>query len=248
MQGMKAAMSMTVIQAMMDAEPKKRKQGIACMGFGAAVICLIFAALYLARAGSVGNFQTWSEDNNPYHDDDTVVYDVGCLIESSRVDPDNLAGWSAYVAVGTAAVDECDMDEDCIKRGTQWSTLFVVNGILYICLMINMICVGIGAWKAWARLFGAVCAFPMWCFNFAMLIVTATFRFRAYGKACALNEQYTNMTCSDADCINDVDDTWTYMKDGALIMGIFIVAILNCCACFSCATRPIGKPRDGMMM
>lgn len=112
-------------------------------------------------------------------------------------------------------------------------------------LMINMICVGIGAWKAWARFTGAICAFPMWCFNFAMLIVTATFRFRAYGKACALVESDTNMP---SDSFEDLDDQWTYEKDGALIMGIFIVAILNCCACFSCATRPIGKPRDGMMM
>ena len=108
MQGMKAAMSMTVIQAMMDSESKKRKQGIDCMGFSAAVICLIFAALYLARLTSAGNFQTWSEDNNPAHDDDTVLYDVGCLIESSRVDPDNQNGWAAYVTVGSVAVDECD--------------------------------------------------------------------------------------------------------------------------------------------
>jgi len=59
---MKAQMSMTVIQAMMDSESKKRKQGIAMMGFCTAVVCLIFAALYLARAGSVANMQTAIDD------------------------------------------------------------------------------------------------------------------------------------------------------------------------------------------
>merc|ERR1712014_387818 len=118
-----------------------------------------------------------------------MVYDTLCFRESGYsldsnglpkavqyVSDDNLEGFRAYIQVGNVAIDECDGDEDCMKRGTQWSAIFAVGGVLYLCLTINMIFVGIGAWKAWARFIGACCACPMWCFNFAMIIVTATFR------------------------------------------------------------------------
>merc|ERR1719230_2489913 len=188
MNQMKMMMSTAVAKQAIEGEDKKAKQRTMIEGFGLAVVCLIFAALNLARLGSVGNIQTLTEDSDPYWDEDVVAYDVQCLRGYLEMDEDNVASWGAYVLVGYAAPDQCDQDEDCAKLGTQWSALYLFNGLLYLCLMGNMICVGIGTWKAMARMLGAACALPCWCFNFAMLMVTATYRYRGYGKACALNE------------------------------------------------------------
>ena len=82
-----------------------------------------------------------------------------------------------------------------------------------------MICVGLGAFNAWLRLFGMCSASCLCCLHFAFIIVTGVYRFRDYGKLCALNKLYTNQTSTD----EPANDDWTYEKDGTLILSLWII-------------------------
>ena len=82
-----------------------------------------------------------------------------------------------------------------------------------------MICVGLGAYYAILRLIGMICASCLCCLQFSFIIVTGVYRFRDYGRLCALSKLWTNQTSTD----EPADDTWTYAKDGNLILALWIL-------------------------
>merc|ERR1712060_231376 len=210
------------------------------MGFGLSIICLVFASLNFARFASVQNIQTANQDlydELGRGDLEYNVYDTACLSSSlGGIPEDKRREATGYYTVWKYAEDECNDNEDCWKRGTQWSHLFIANGMLYLLYSINMLIVGIGAWKPMARVIGAAMAPFMWCFNIAMIITTGIYRFRAPGKLCNLSEAGTNAPGTD---VEDWNDDWTYRKDGALIFSLWVISFGNCFMCFQHSTTPI---------
>ena len=148
---------------------------------------------------------------------------------------------AAYKTIAGYAPTECDGDKECWRKGSEWSTLFIVNGLLWLFMALNMACVAVGAYKPMFRFIGACVACPLYCFHFAMLIVTGIFRFRAAGALCALDESPNNYEELDKNKQPQFNDSWTYKKDGELIMAIWIIALIcgGCCISLACgALKP----------
>jgi len=103
-------------------------------------------------------------------------------------------------------------------------------------LMFNMCCVGCGTRKPACRVTGAICGFILGLFNLAMIVTTAVYRFSAIGMLCSLDVTPTNSPSSD---FMDVDDTWTYQKDGNLLLAIWIFQVLGFMICVCVSMAPI---------
>lgn len=97
-----------------------------------------------------------------------------------------------------------------------------------------MICVSIGAYISYLRFIGAVCATCCFCVHFAIIVATGVYRFSLFGQLCALSTMPTNWT-SDTE----VNDDWTYEKDGKLILALWIIQLLSFVCCFGVACFPL---------
>ena len=102
-----------------------------------------------------------------------------------------------------------------------------------ILIAANMLCVSFGAYKPLMRAMGACTGCLLFIANFALVIVTAVYRFRPSGQLCALSEQPTNYTSS-----NDFDDDWTYKKDAGMIFGLWISQFATMLLCCDYAVSP----------
>ena len=49
---------------------------------------------------------------------------------------------------------ECD--EDCLKAGTRWSHVYIANGLILVCIILNFVCVAVGAYKGIVRVIAAL--------------------------------------------------------------------------------------------
>ena len=192
---MKAMMSMDMAQMLVSAENKQRKMQILVSAIAAGVVCLVFMGLYFARFDSVARYQADLEDEYPdalwrvtnyqggdvstIYKKDVVAYDLECLF-ANPADP----AQAKYISDTTeyrkqqeelAKFSECD--EDCRKAGTQWSVVYTMQGSLMVLLLVNMIIVAVGAYKAPARLIGGLCGCCLCCIHLIWIIVTAVIRF-----------------------------------------------------------------------
>ena len=121
----------------------------------------------------------------------------------------------------------CRVGSDCQKEGTLWSVIFMLNGILMLLIVVKQLFVCVGVYVAACRMIAGCWAIYLWCPYFAALIVTPVFRFSDKSKLCALNPTPTNYDSWDAR--PQSDDTWTYEKDGALILALWILQLICCC-------------------
>ena len=217
----KQAMSLTGIKMIMSMEDSKRKNQIVCMGFCWGICALVLTGLYWARVDSVMKMQSIAEK---FRSVDKVAYDVGC--------------YSGPFSDNQAAVDYQedlkDCDQDCKDAGSQWSTVFFLNGVVTLLLVINFMCVCVGSRVAVVRLLAAWFACCICCAHFPIIITTAVFRFRPQGMLCALSE--ANTYYSDDESLPT--DDWTYEKDGSLILALWIIQLLCCCCCCCAGATP----------
>ena len=218
------------VKVNVELESSRRKKMILITAIALGTIAVVFAGLYLARFASVRNSQSIVVDFND--DFEGIAYDMGCF-DADDVPKDDRV---AFVDYFQDYVERCDGDEDCLRAGTRWSHVFLANGLLMIFIATNMICVAVGAYKHKARVVGAYYASCLWCAHFAIIIATGVYRLRPVGMACALNESATNAPTSD---IEDANDDWTYKKDGALILALWIIQILSCQGCLVAAVYPL---------
>ena len=226
-----------------DSEPKKEKNKILCVGICMGVIVLIFMALYLARLDTVLRIQSDMEDSVP-GGDEMVLYDqCGCgtwfdedgvLVQCAYTDKEKAAELMMDIAISYAGED--------YKAGTMWSVAFAFNGFLMLAILLNFVCVCLGAYKAIFRMIGALCACCICCVHLIAIIVTAITRFNLHAQLCALNPTPTNYVGKDE--MPPTTDLWTYEKDGALILALWLIQLLCCCcSCCGAAIYPISaKP------
>lgn len=123
-----------------------------------------------------------------------------------------------------------------------------MQGSLMVLLIINMIIVGVGAYKAPARLVGGLCGCCLCCLHLIWIIVTAVIRFSAKSELCALVTFPTNYTGVEERGGGwkemTSNDDWTYEKDAALILALWILQLLCCCCCCcGAAVQPMSPPR-----
>ena len=116
-----------------------------------------------------------------------------------------------------------------------------------VLLIINMIIVAVGAYKAPARLVGGLCGCCLCCLHLIWIIVTAVIRFSAKSELCALVTFPTNYTGVEerGGGYKEMtsNDDWTYEKDAALILALWILQLLCCCCCCGAAVQPMSPPR-----
>ena len=118
-----------------------------------------------------------------------------------------------------------------------------MNGMLMVLLLLNLCCACVGAYKASFRILGAICGYCLCCLHLVVLIITPALRFSKRGRLCAYSSAPTNYLGKDVDPI--VDDTWTYKKDGALIIALWIIQFLCCCCtCFGATQRGMVPPKN----
>ena len=132
--------------------------------------------------------------------------------------------------------ESCDGDEDCLKAGSRWSHVFLANGILMAVIALNMVCVAVGAYKATIRTVAAYFAVCIYCAHFGTIVATGVYRFRPIGMACAMSEKATN---APTENVVDINDDWTYKKDGTLLLALFIVQLVTCQGCCIAAVFPL---------
>ena len=97
--------------------------------------------------------------------------------------------------------------QEDVQRGTQWSTIYILNGMTLILIGSNAVLMIFGAFYFYPRLFALVCNLFLTLLHFCAIVTTGVFRFRALGKLCALSKQPTKK--------EDVE--WTYQSDATLI-------------------------------
>ena len=225
-----------------DNEAKQVKNRILISGICTGVIALIFCALYLARLDTVVRVQSDVEEDNSSIDYN--VYDQcpcatyfdndGKPVQCVYTDKEKAAELMVDIAISYAGED--------YKAGTMWSAAYAFNGFLMLAIVVNFLCVCAGAYKAIFRMIGSLCACCLCCVHLIAIIVTAITRFNLHAQLCSLNPSPTNYVGKDE--MPPATDLWTYEKDGALILALWLIQLLCCCcSCCGAAVWPISaKP------
>ena len=115
-----------------------------------------------------------------------------------------------------------------------------MNAIVTLLIVVNMCCVCPGAKIPFARMCAAFCALGVCCCHFLVIIMTAVLRFRPYGQYCALSKRPTNFTGPELE--DEVNDDWTYAKDGTLILALWVIQLLTFFCCCLVGGSFTGKP------
>jgi len=110
---------------------------------------------------------------------DVVAYDLECLFLDPNTQGKVISDTDEYKKQQEKISYLSECDEDCRKAGTQWSVVYTMQGSLMVLLIINMIIVAVGAYKAPARLVGGLCGCCLCCIHLIWIIVTAVIRFSA---------------------------------------------------------------------
>ena len=133
-------------------------------------------------------------------------------------------------------IEDCKVDIDCYKKGSQWSTVYISNGIILIFICVSNICVAVGAYNHLCRAIGAICGCCLCITHFALIVTAGVFRFSNFGKLASLHLGPTYVPSTN---ILDVSDDWTYEKDGQLILALFILQLLGMMLCCFAACWPM---------
>lgn len=86
-------------------------------------------------------------------------------------------------------VDDCDTD--CQKLGGGLSVVAGINQLSLGFVMLNFLCMFIGAWRWRARVFSTYCTYVSCLVQFIILIVSGTMLFTDYASMCARSMQPT---------------------------------------------------------
>ena len=111
-------------------------------------------------------------------------------------------------------------DADCMKQGSNWSTVYLVNGILMILIFFNLGCIIMGRIRPKWRLLASYTGFALALAHLGIIVTTAIYRFNSAGALCALRTSATNVPTTNG---SDSNDDWTYEKDGSLILALWIL-------------------------
>ena len=123
-------------------------------------------------------------------------------------------------------------DKDCYFKGSSWSLIFLMNGLLLMFLCCNMVCLCFGSRVAICRVVASACGAFLFLYHFGAILLTGVYRFSAFGQLCAINKTPTAWTSST----ELPKDDFTYAKDASLILGLWAVQILTCVGCCLAAT------------
>ena len=226
---------------MIKDEPVAHKKVIKRHACSLLIVSILFWAFYFARYDSTDKMQT--RFNNAMKKAglkkiDYSIYDANCLTGGKF--PDD-ADAQEILDLRKEILDGCDNDKDCIEKGSRWSSIYLANGfvmflttcgaIMVLCGLNHAICRCCAAW-----LLSLVCIT-----NFGVFITTAVWRFGPAGKLCAMNIAPT----FQGNLKDETEDSWTYEKDGQLILALWILQVLGCCCClFAGVNMP--KPKGIM--
>ena len=145
---------------------------------------------YASRVGGIKDFRItpnsddpisygwWTEvGNSPERIDGTTDWSTDIKIEGAigHMNGDafkgQLKGW-------VDTIENCDID--CQARGSGMSLVSILNGTSLGIICFNALIMFIGAWKCWARIWSTYCTMFACVFQFAILIVSATYLFSQY--------------------------------------------------------------------
>lgn len=273
--------NMAALTLIFGMEDKSRKIKIIVIAAIVGVFALIMGALHLSRFASTQRAQSLATEYGEKYDkewaskpeNDYNIYDAGCIKAASTGQTnDDETSTIAQADKVSAALYLITIGLDCAAAGVEaqagaclthhnWSTIYILNGILLLCIMLNMVCVAIGAYKPMLRMIGAWCGNCLCCIQLIFVILTAAWRFSAWGNLCAMTNYTTVNPCGSIECVAEVTadyvaeygtdykamndaikedaEVWTYQKDGSLITGIWVVQLLCCCCMCCAATWPL---------
>ena len=75
-----------------------------------------------------------------------------------------------------------------MQKGTQWSTIYILNGVTLVLIGSNAVLMIFGAWYFYPRLLALIFNLFLTLLHFCAIVTTGVFRFRALGKLCALSK------------------------------------------------------------
>lgn len=125
-------------------------------------------------------------------------------------------------------------DKSCGQMGSGWSHIILANAILMILLFCNLGCIIMGRIRAKWRLLGAYAGFALALAHFGILIAAAIYRFRPQGALCSLDLTLTDFPTSNP---KDSGDSWSFEKDGSLILALWVLQIIGAPMCCLLASK-----------
>ena len=125
--------------------------------------------------------------------------------------------------------DGCDGDLDCLRMGSGWSHIILANAILMIFLFCNLGCIVMGRIKAKWRLMASYVGFALALAHLGIIVAAAIYRFRPAGALCSLIEGAA--TNAPTQVKADLNDDWTYEKDGSLILALWVLQLIGAPMC-----------------
>lgn len=144
---------------------------------------------------------------------------------------------------------ECGVytEDPTCQAQAQFSTIFIMNGLLLLFVTFNMCCVCCGSCMAFMRVCGAWCGSCLFITQIIMWLTTGSLRFSRFGELCAMNWTGTNYTYGkaedydfdEADLRTDHMRTWTYRKDARLITTLWVIQLFCCIPMCYAATKPV---------
>lgn len=203
----------------MHAETSADRMMMLCTACCCGAIVLVWGALYFARLDTVIRLQADAIENLPDYDEDGgLIYDH-CKLEAGYKYTD-----TAEAAELQKSIQE-DCDEECMKGGTGWSVIYALNGAICMAIVLKQIIACFGAFIACFRYLGLCVGCLLCWFYLAAVIVTPVIRFSDQSKLCALNPSPSLYVSWE----EERSDTWTFEKDGVLIMSLWIIQLICCC-------------------
>ena len=111
---------------------------------------------------------------------------------------------------------ECD--QECREKGTQWSFLFMFNGIVLLLLCITYLLIAFGAKYFRARIIGSLLNIILLPIYISSVVIIACYRFSKQGKLAALCQASAHFE----DDHEPMSALMTFERDGNIILGTWI--------------------------
>ena len=117
-------------------------------------------------------------------------------------------------------------DDECYKRGCQWSIVYALAGFTLVLLAANAILLVLGGWIYRARMLGLFCHNFLNVFLLASLITTHRYRYRDQGKLAALSTMPSRTIST-----TEYDPNWTYQNDADWIEKFWVLQLVTFILC-----------------
>ena len=137
--------------------------------------------------------QTVTDVINSYPKDDNGNVNWGMSIQRNGPGPQmnsaTARGYRGMLDLYIKIVEDCDMD--CQKLGSGFSIVAAFNQISIAFILLNFLCMFIGAWRWRARVFSTYCTYVSCLVQFIILILSSTMLFTNYASLCGRSSQLT---------------------------------------------------------